>query len=175
LRVDPSSFFRSLELNIHKTSVLTKGVSQQAAFDVAQNIFQATPTLTHLSGDVTLGSFCPEGFVGIGVPIGTDAFVWNFVAKTCRVDVEKLDDIQDGFIHYQLLRFCQATRLQYLNSHVLLGNRCVLQQHHVDCKIADALLKKSTKQHTDGWDASSQAWDHGLAFVARSGWFWCDI
>jgi hypothetical protein len=63
-------------------------------------------------------------FVGIGVPIGTDAFVRNFVAKTCRAitdDVEKLDAFQDGFIHYQLLRFCQATRLQYLNSHILLG------------------------------------------------------
>jgi hypothetical protein len=24
----------------------------------------------------------------------------------------------------------------------LLGNRCVLQQQHIDCKIADALLKK---------------------------------
>jgi hypothetical protein len=48
--------------------------------------------LTHLSGDVTLGSFCPEGFVGIGVPIVTDAFVRNFAAKTCRAiidDVEK--------------------------------------------------------------------------------------
>jgi hypothetical protein len=39
--------------------------------------------LTQLSGDVSLASFCPEGFVGIGVPIGTDAFVQNFVAKTC--------------------------------------------------------------------------------------------
>jgi hypothetical protein len=34
--------------------------------------------------------------------------------------------------------------LQYINSHIMLGNRCVLQQHHVDCKIADALLKKDT-------------------------------
>ena len=50
-----------LELNVAKTSVLPKGVSQQAAFDVAQNIIQATPTLFHLSGDVTIGSFCPEG------------------------------------------------------------------------------------------------------------------
>ena len=103
-------------------------------------------------------------FVGIGVPIGTDAFVRNFVAKTCRGiidDVEKLDAIQDGFIHYQLLRFCQATRLQYINSHILLGNRCILQQQHVDCKIADALLKKGTKQHADGWDAaSSKVWTH---------------
>ncbi len=58
--------------------------------------------------------------------------------------------IQDGFIHYQLLRFCQATRLQYINSHIMLPNRCVLQQQHVDCKIADALLKKGTKQDADG-------------------------
>jgi hypothetical protein len=46
----------------------------------------------------------PEGFVGIGVPIGTDAFIQNFVAKTCRAiidDVEKLDVIQHGFIHYK--------------------------------------------------------------------------
>ena len=40
----------------------------------------------------------------------------------------------------------------------MLTNRCVLQQQHVDCKIADALLKKGTKQHADGWHASSKAW-----------------
>ena len=48
----------------------------------------------------------------------------------------------------------------YVNSHILLGNRCVLQQQHVDCKIADALLKKGTKQHADVWDSSSKAWSH---------------
>ena len=62
-----------------------------------------------------------------------------------------MDAIQHGFIHYQFLRLCQATRFQYLNAHILLGNRCILQQEHVDCKIADALLKKGTKQHADGW------------------------
>ncbi len=152
-----------LELNIHKTSVLPKGVSQQSVFDVEQNNFQATPTLTHLSGDVALGSFCPEGFVGIGVPMGTDAFEQNFVTKTCRTiiyDVEKLDSIQDGFIHYHLLRFCQVTRLHYISSHILLGNRCVLQQKHVDCKITDTLLKKGTTHQADGWDYSCKAWRH---------------
>jgi hypothetical protein len=97
------------------------------------------------------------------VPIGTDAFVQSFVAKKCRDiidDVEKLDAIQDGFIHFQLIRFCQATRFQYINSHIMLGNRCVLQHQHVDCKIADALLKKGTKPHADGWDASSKDWAH---------------
>jgi hypothetical protein len=138
-----------LELHVNKTSILPgKGVSQQVAFDVAQDIITASPALTHLSDDLALTSFCPEGFIGIGVPIGTDAFVQSFVAKKCRDiidDVEKLDVIQDGFIHFQLLRFCQATRLQYINSHIMLGNRCVLQQQHVDCKVADALLKKGTK------------------------------
>jgi hypothetical protein len=52
-----------------------------------------------------------------------------------------------GFIHYQLLRFSQDTRLQYINSCIILPNRCVLQQQHVDCKIVDALLKRGTKQH----------------------------
>ncbi len=91
--------------------------------------------------------------------IGTDAFVQSFVGGKCRDiidDVEKLDAIQDGFIHFQLIRFFQDTRLQYINSHIMFGNRCVLQQQHVDCKIDDALLKKGTKQHADGWDASNK-------------------
>jgi hypothetical protein len=50
--------------------------------------------------------------------------------------------------------------MQFLNSHILLDNRCVLQQQHVDCKIADELLKKGTKQHADGWDTGSKDWDH---------------
>jgi len=54
-------------------------------------------------------------------------------------DVDKLDNIQDGFIHYQLILFCQATRLQYLNEHIQLANHNVLQQH-VDYKISNSLL-----------------------------------
>ena len=54
--------------------------------------------------------------------------------------MSKLDNIQDGFIHYQLLHFCQATRLQYMNGQITLMNQNVLQQQHVDHKIANALL-----------------------------------
>ena len=87
--------------------------------------------------------------------IETDSFVRNFVTKTCKDiidDVEILDAIQDDFLHFKLklIRFCQVTRLQYINSHIILNNRGVLQQHHVDCKISDTLLKKGTKQYTDG-------------------------
>ena len=97
-----------MELNVTKTSVLPKGFIQQEDFDVSHKIIGTIPVLAHLSVDVVLDSFCPEGFVGIGLPIGTDAFVLNFVANPCRDiidDVEKLDSIQDGFIHYQFLRF----------------------------------------------------------------------
>jgi hypothetical protein len=31
---------------------------------------------------------------------------------------------------------------------------------YIDCKIADALLKKGTNQHVDGWDTSSKDWAH---------------
>jgi hypothetical protein len=56
------------------------------------------------------------------VPIGTDAFVQSFVGKKCRDiidDVKKLDAIQDGFMHFQLIRFCQATRFQGLLSSLI--------------------------------------------------------
>ena len=60
-----------LQFNIAKTTVLPKGVSQQSAFDAEHGIINTSPSLGHLSGDVVVSSFCPEGFVGIGVPIGT--------------------------------------------------------------------------------------------------------
>ncbi len=64
------------------------------------------------------------------MPIGTDTYVRNFVSKTCT------SPILSGHptLVYQLAYYAY---------------RCVLQQQHVDCKIADTLLKKGTKQHTD--------------------------
>ena len=65
----------------------------------------------------------------------------------CGVEATELStnkQCQDGFIHYHLIRFCQATRLQYLIGHVQHANQNVLQQH-VDHHIASALLKKGTQ------------------------------
>jgi hypothetical protein len=58
--------------------------------DVTHNHINDSPTLTHLSGVVSLESFCPEGFVGIGVSTGTDAFVQNFATKTCQGSVNRV-------------------------------------------------------------------------------------
>jgi hypothetical protein len=84
-----------LELNVSKTSILPKVITQQTVFDVTHSTLAASPVLTQVHGDVSL------------------VFVRNFVPKTGRViidDVEKLDAIQDGFVHYQLVRFCQDIR-----------------------------------------------------------------
>jgi hypothetical protein len=48
-----------LELNVSKTSVLPKGVTQQAAFDAAQKIIHATPSL-HV-----FASFCQVSLVSV--------------------------------------------------------------------------------------------------------------
>jgi hypothetical protein len=73
-------------------------------------------------------------------------------------DVDKLDNIQDDFIHYQLMRFCQATRLQYLNGQIDLANQNVLQQQHVDWKISNALLKKGTRDAFKTCNQQDRAW-----------------
>jgi hypothetical protein len=72
LQVEFKAVFKAdagLELNVSKTSILPKGTTAQAAFDMAQIIMQATPSLAHLTNDLLVDSFCPEGFMGIGVPI----------------------------------------------------------------------------------------------------------
>ena len=51
-----------LDLNVSKTSLLPKGVTQQAAFDVAYKIINASPTLNHLSGEVSLCFFLSRRF-----------------------------------------------------------------------------------------------------------------
>jgi hypothetical protein len=63
----------------------------------------------------------------------------------------------NGFINYQLIRFCQATRLHYLNGHVQLANQNVLQQH-VDHKIANALLNQGTRDAYKTWNQQDRAW-----------------
>ena len=136
-----------------KTQLLVKGISIHDPYTDVR--------LASLKDTITLESFTAEGYVGLGVPLGTDAFVQKFVHDACQkgiADFDKLDHIDDGFVHYQLLRFCQATRLQYLNSHVSLDNQLVMQQQHVDYKIAEALLKKGTNNAHQTWALNHRAW-----------------
>jgi hypothetical protein len=62
-------------------------------FDLTHRIINDNSVLTPVDVNVSLTSFCPEGFIGIGVPIGTDVFVRNFVGKTCRDIIEILSGL----------------------------------------------------------------------------------
>jgi hypothetical protein len=58
-----------LDLNISKTVILSKTITQETIFDVADVFINITPQLSQLNGEHSLDSFRPDGFVGIGVPI----------------------------------------------------------------------------------------------------------
>ncbi len=64
-----------MDLNISKTDILSKDITQQVIFDVTHTFINDTPQLTQVSGEVSLDSFRTDGFVDIGVSIGTDNFV----------------------------------------------------------------------------------------------------
>jgi hypothetical protein len=73
-----------LDLNISKTSVLPKSVTQQVVFDVAHIIINNNPTLTPLNVDGCLPRFfLPEGFVqpGIGAPSALMLLFRNLLLK----------------------------------------------------------------------------------------------
>jgi hypothetical protein len=63
-----------------------------------------------------------------------------------------------ALLHYQLIRFCQATCLQYLSGHVQLANQNALQQQHVDHEIANALLKMGTRDAYKAWNQQDRDW-----------------
>ena len=88
-----------LALNFDKTKILVKGISAADAHAAAQRMLAADPCLAHLS-PFAPASFVVDSYIGLGVPIG-DAFIQHFVKDKCETileDVDKLDNIQDGFI-----------------------------------------------------------------------------
>jgi len=110
-----------LELNISKTVILSKTINSQGIFDVAHAFINDTPQLTQLGGEVSLDSFRPDDFVGIGpgVPITTDTFVRQFVVKTWRdiiENVEKLDAIE-----VMVTVVVSQTSFKYRNHPILRG------------------------------------------------------
>ena len=116
------------DLNFGKTKLLVKGISAADEHDASQRMLAADPSLAHLSPLLSLVYFVVDSYIGFGVPVGTHASIQQFVKDKCQAimeDVDKLASIQDGFIHYKLIRFFQATLLQYLNGHVQFANQCM--------------------------------------------------
>ena len=111
-----------LDLNFDKAKIFVKGISAADATAAAKRMLNADPSLAHLSLLLSPASFAVDGYIGLGVPIGTDVFIQHFVQDKCQAIIEDVDNIQDGFIHYQLIRVCQTIRVQYLISHVQTNN-----------------------------------------------------
>jgi len=103
-----------------------------------------------------------DGITGVGVPIGSPDFVQQFVAtKASEIirDVDKVQVVTDPLIHFHLLRFCQNTRMAYINRsvppEVMAAGPCNLQ--HVDEAIVKAILGRGTKL-THEFGSSSEKW-----------------
>ena len=53
------------------------------AWTSAQGFISTRPRLAPLKDMITSSSFTADGYVGLGVPLGTDAFVQKFVHDKC--------------------------------------------------------------------------------------------
>jgi hypothetical protein len=69
-----------LDLN-DKTTILVKGISAAEVHTAAQGLLTADPSLAHLGPLLAPKAFVDDDYIGLGVPIGTDAFIQHFVKK----------------------------------------------------------------------------------------------
>jgi hypothetical protein len=88
-----------MDLNVSKTSILPTGTYHPS--DSALNL----ATVMSLSVSLTSESFYSESFIGIGVTIGTtEAFVRNFVTKTCRTIIDFFSQERQDYRLVMLVR-----------------------------------------------------------------------
>ena len=69
-------------------------------------------------------------------------------------DIEKLEPLTDGFTHFQLIQKTQNTRTQYTSANITLPPQehfLSVQHRHVDTVIANAILKKGTRNSFHLW------------------------
>ena len=109
--------------------------------------------------------FSVQGIKVLGTPTGTDTYIKEYVSHHCVKiirNVEKHDHLSDGFVHFQLVKFCMNTCTQYMSANITLPpqEHFLSAQHiHVDTAIADAILRKGTRGSFRQWDKN----DYDLA------------
>jgi hypothetical protein len=111
-----------------KEKIYIPGVSRERARELILQQIASDPSLESLrelydldAADPDLGIINVTGLKCVGGPIGTPEFVDAFVrskADDIQQDVQKLRIIQDPKIHYDLLRFCQHSRIAFLARNV---------------------------------------------------------
>ena len=126
-------------------------VGSCSSFLKEKEVERTDPALHHITNDFTPEMFTVEGIEVLGTPIDTEGYIKNFVAQNCVKiirDIEKLEPLSDGFTHFQLIQKSMNTRTQYTSANITLPpqEHFVSSQHrHVDTAIANAILKKGTR------------------------------
>ncbi len=148
----------NLDFNMGKTKFLAKGtISASHLYERAQHFLRTDPALQYIANDFTPEMFTVEGIEVLGTPIGTEGYVKNFVAQNCVKiirDIEKLEPLTDGFTHFQLIQKTMNTRTQYTSANITLPpqEHFLSAQHcHVDTAIANAILKKGSRNSYHHW------------------------
>ena len=110
----------NLHMNLSKCQIYIPGVSLERAHELVRLKINQDPSLASLNDvlDPPANVITVTGMRCVGVPIGTPEFVHAYVrANAVEIgnDVQKLSIITDPKIHYDLLGFCQHTRLGFLS------------------------------------------------------------
>ena len=111
----------NLHMNLSKCQIYIPGVSLERAHELVRLKINQDPSLASLNDvlDPPANVITVTGMRCVGVPIDTPDFVHAYVrAKAVEIgniDVQKLSIITDPKIHYDLLRFCQHTRMGFLS------------------------------------------------------------
>ena len=148
----------NLDFNLDKTMFLTKGTTGSHVYERTEFFLQNDPSLQDIVHDFTFNMFSVEGIEILGTPIDTDTYIKEYVKQNCLKiikDTVKHDPLTDGFVHFQLMKFCVNTRTQYMSAKITLPpqEHFLSAQHvHVDTVIADAILRKGTRGSFRQWD-----------------------
>ena len=102
-------------------------------------------------------NFSVQGIEVLGTPLDTDVYIKDFVSQNCTKiarNVEKLESITDGFVHFQLVQKCMNTCTQYMSANITLPPQeqfLSAEYRHVDTVITNPILKKGTRGSFHLW------------------------
>ena len=79
--------------------------------------------LQEIANDFTLDMFKDEGIEVLGTPVGIDRYIKTHVVQNClriMTDIGKHEPLDDGLVHFQLLKYCMNTYTQYISANVTI-------------------------------------------------------
>ena len=135
-----------LELAVSKTQILSKEMSLDKFKERAAHIIHSDESLELLrpllDSEDDHEIFTVEGFKGLGVHTGTPAFITRLIEEKVHEyakDIDKLDILQDGKVHFDLIKFC----------HCVSKYGCLLADDSVTVPANAAPAARATQMSSD--------------------------